>query len=77
MVKRRRGMAVGVVTTTEIEDATPAGMVAHTLRRADYNDIVKMLFAVQPEVIIRHGRRHAQFPPPLRARFQRLIGTTT
>jgi len=27
-VKRTRGMAVGVVTTTEIEDATPAGMVA-------------------------------------------------
>ena len=55
LVKRRRGMAVGVVTTTEIEDATPAGMVAHTRRRADYNDIVKMLFAVQPEVIMGGG----------------------
>ena len=55
LVKRTRGMAVGVVTTTEIEDATPAGMVAHTRRRADYNDIVKMFFDVKPEVILGGG----------------------
>ena len=35
LVKRRLGMAVGVVTNTEIEDATPAAMVAHTRRRVD------------------------------------------
>ena len=34
LVKRRLGMAVGIVTNTEIEDATPAAMVAHTRRRA-------------------------------------------
>jgi alkaline phosphatase len=55
IVKRLRGMAVGVVTNTEIEDATPAAMVAHTRRRADYEDIVKMFFAVQPEVIMGGG----------------------
>jgi alkaline phosphatase len=55
LVKRRAGMSVGVVTNTEIEDATPAGMVAHTRRRADYNDIVKMFFEVQPEVILGGG----------------------
>ena len=55
IVKRLRGMAVGVVTTTEIEDATPAGMVAHTRRRADFEDIVKMFFAVQPDVIMGGG----------------------
>jgi len=55
MVKRMRGMAVGVVTNTEIEDATPAGMVAHTRQRADYDDIVKMFFAVQPDVIMGGG----------------------
>ena len=54
-VKRTRGMAVGVVTNTEIEDATPAGMVAHTRRRSDYNDIVKMFFQVKPEVIMGGG----------------------
>jgi alkaline phosphatase len=55
LVKRTRGMAVGVVTNTEIEDATPAGMVAHTRQRADYDDIVKMFLAVQPEVIMGGG----------------------
>jgi alkaline phosphatase len=55
LVKRTRGLAVGVVTNTEIEDATPAGMVAHTRRRADYNDIVKMFFDVKPEVILGGG----------------------
>jgi len=55
LVKRSRGLAVGVVTNTEIEDATPAAMVAHTRRRADYNDIVKMFFDVRPEVILGGG----------------------
>ena len=35
LVKRRLGLAVGVVTNTEIEDATPAAMIAHTRRRGD------------------------------------------
>jgi alkaline phosphatase len=55
VVKRLRGMSVGVVTNTEIEDATPAGMVAHTRRRSDYNDIVKMFYAVQPDVMLGGG----------------------
>jgi alkaline phosphatase len=55
LVKRVRGMAVGVVTNTEIEDATPAAMVAHTRRRADYNDIVKMFFELKPDVIMGGG----------------------
>ena len=32
-------MAVGIVTNTEIEDATPAAMVAHTRRRSEYDRI--------------------------------------
>ncbi|MEI6200732.1 MAG: alkaline phosphatase [Enhydrobacter sp.] len=55
LVKRTRGMSVGIVTNTEIEDATPAGMVAHTRRRSDYNDIVKMFFDVKPDVILGGG----------------------
>lgn len=55
LVKRTSGMAVGVVTNTEIEDATPAGMVAHTRKRSDYNDIVSMFHAVGPEVILGGG----------------------
>src|SRR6266699_1297370 len=37
LVKRRHGMAVGIVTNTEIEDATPAAMVAHVRRRSEYD----------------------------------------
>lgn len=55
LVKRRLGLAVGVVTNTEIEDATPAAMVAQTRRRSDYADIVKMLFDAEPEVIMGGG----------------------
>jgi len=55
LVKRKNGMAVGVVTNTEIEDATPAGMVAHTRRRADFNDIVKMFLDAAPEVMMGGG----------------------
>src|SRR5215471_8697627 len=36
LVKRTRHMAVGLVTTAEIQDATPAAMFAHTRRRAEY-----------------------------------------
>ncbi len=55
IVKRMRGMSIGVVTNTEIEDATPAAMVAHNRLRADYNNIVKDFFAVQPDVIMGGG----------------------
>ena len=55
LAKRRLGMAVGVVTDTEIEDATPAGMVAHTRKRTDYNNIVRMFYTLQPEVILGGG----------------------
>lgn len=56
VIKRKRsGMAIGVVTNSEIEDATPASMVAHTRRRSDFNDIVKMFFDVQPDVIMGGG----------------------
>lgn len=56
LAKRKGGgMAVGVVTNTEIEDATPASMVSHTRRRSDYNEIVEMFHAVKPEVILGGG----------------------
>ena len=48
-------MAVGVVTNTEIEDATPAGMVAHTRRRSDYEDIVEMFYKAPPDVMMGGG----------------------
>jgi len=55
LVKRRLGMAVGVVTNTEIEDATPAAMIAHTRRRSAYDEIVEQLFAARPDVLMGGG----------------------
>src|SRR6476620_986784 len=61
LVKRRLGMAVGIVTTTEIEDATPAAVVAHTRRRNTYDEIVEQLYAAQPDVLM--GGGSASFLP--------------
>lgn len=55
LAKRKLGMAVGIVTDAEIEDATPAGMVSHTRRRSDYDDIVRMFFWLQPDVMLGGG----------------------
>ena len=68
LVKRTRGMSVGVVTNTEIEDATPAAMVAHNRLRADYNNIVKDVLrrAARGDP----GRRHAELPAEVDARLE-------
>jgi alkaline phosphatase len=55
LVQRIHGMAVGIVTNTEVEDATPAAMVAHTRWRAEYDRIVEQLFAARPDVIMGGG----------------------
>src|SRR5947208_2974776 len=61
LVTRRLGMAVGVITNTEIEDATPAAMVAHVRRRSEYDRIVEQYFAAKPDVLMGGGR--ANFLP--------------
>ncbi|QGG54339.1 alkaline phosphatase [Paenibacillus sp. B01] len=55
MLKRSRGMSVGIVTTSEIEDATPAAVVSHTRRRADKAEIADMMLQLQPEVVMGGG----------------------
>jgi|EndMetStandDraft_8_1072994.scaffolds.fasta_scaffold04667_3 alkaline phosphatase len=61
LAQRKRAMAVGIVTNTEVEDATPAAMVAHTRRRAEYDRIVEQYFAAKPDVLMGGGR--ANFLP--------------
>jgi alkaline phosphatase len=61
LVKRRLNMAVGIVSNTEIQDATPAAMVAHTRRRAEYDQIVEQYFAARPDVLL--GGGSANFLP--------------
>ncbi|MCE1236328.1 MAG: alkaline phosphatase [Hyphomicrobiales bacterium] len=55
ILRRKTKMSIGVVTNSEIEDATPAGVVAHTRKRSDFNDIVEMFYDVKPDVIMGGG----------------------
>lgn len=57
LLQRAREMSIGLVTTSEIEDATPAAMVAHTRRRAEKQAIADALLEAghQPEVILGGG----------------------
>jgi alkaline phosphatase len=57
LLKRTRGMAIGVVTTAEVQDATPAAVWAHTRRRSEYVDIMdQALKAPQmPDVLLGGG----------------------
>lgn len=61
LAKRRLGLAVGIVTNTEVEDATPAAMVAHTARRAEYDSIVEQFLDAKPDVLL-GGGLHAFLP---------------
>jgi alkaline phosphatase len=40
LLKRTKGMTIGVVSTAEVQDATPAAVFAHTRRRAEYLEIM-------------------------------------
>lgn len=55
LAKRRLDLAVGIVTNTEVEDATPAAMATHTRRRATYDQIVEQLFSAKPDVLMGGG----------------------
>ncbi len=61
LAKRKLGMSVGIVTNTEIQDATPAGVFAHTRRRSDYVPITDQMLAFLPEVTM--GGGSASFLP--------------
>jgi alkaline phosphatase len=61
LAQRKRALAVGIVTNTEIEDATPAAMATHTRRRTEYDRIVEQFFAAKPDVLLGGGR--ANFLP--------------
>lgn len=54
---KRKGMATGIVTTSEIQDATPAAMFAHTRRRSQYVNIMDQMLnpSQMPDVIIGGG----------------------
>jgi len=53
---RRTGKkSIGVVSNSEIQDATPAAVVAHTRLRGDKADITGMFLETKPEVVLGGG----------------------
>ena len=55
VARRKRNMAIGIVTDAEVEDATPGSMIAHTRRRAEKAFIALMSYDLKPEVLMGGG----------------------
>ena len=54
-LRRTTTKSIGIVTNAEVEDATPAAVVAHTRKRADKGEIVGMLLDAKPDVLFGGG----------------------
>lgn len=54
-LRRQTGKSIGIVATSEVEDATPAAVVGHTRNRNDKADVVGMLLAAKPDVVLGGG----------------------
>ena len=54
-LRRQTKKSIGIVTTSELQDATPAAVFAHTRRRADKAEINEQTFNVKPDVILGGG----------------------
>ncbi|KAB1089019.1 alkaline phosphatase [Neorhizobium galegae] len=54
-LRRQTGKSIGIVATSEVEDATPAAVVSHTRNRNDKADVVGMLLGVKPDVVLGGG----------------------
>lgn len=55
LLKRKTKMAVGIVSDAELQDATPAAVVANTRRRSEKAAITEMLYDASPEVLLGGG----------------------
>ena len=60
-LRRQTKKSIGIISTAELQDATPAAVVAHTRKRGDKADINGMLFDVKPDVL--RGGGSAYFLP--------------
>ncbi len=54
-LRRQTKKSLGVVTTAELQDATPAAVFSHTRRRADKAEINEMTFKLAPDVLLGGG----------------------
>jgi alkaline phosphatase len=56
MLRARRGYAIGIVSTTQFNHATPGAVMAHDVSRYNYLDIAhEMIQVAKPEVVIGGG----------------------
>lgn len=62
-LRRQTNKAIGIVSTSELQDATPAAIFAHTRRRADKAAINTMMLDTMPDVVL--GGGSAYFLPQL------------
>ena len=54
-LRRQTKKAIGIVSNSELQDATPAAVIAHTRRRADKAEITGMFLDTTPDVILGGG----------------------
>lgn len=54
-LRRQTKKSIGIVTTSELQDATPAAIVSHTRKRADKAEITGMMLDVKPDVALGGG----------------------
>ncbi|MCU0292031.1 MAG: alkaline phosphatase, partial [Thermoanaerobaculaceae bacterium] len=52
------GKATGIIATSQIQHATPAGFSAHTPNRSDYNDIAEQQVYQGIDVVLGGGKQH-------------------
>ncbi len=58
LLREKKGMSYGVVSTSAVTHATPASFVAHNVNRNDYEGIALDFVRNQPEVFIGGGKSH-------------------
>lgn len=54
-LRRTTNKSIGIVSTAELQDATPAAVVSHTRKRGDKPEITGMHYDVLPEVLLGGG----------------------
>src|SRR5919109_3459302 len=68
-IAKERGMRIGLVTTSTIYDASPAGFSTHVGNRKDYGAIVNQYLKITPDLLLGGGRD--QFLPQTQPGSQR------
>lgn len=55
---KEKGLATGIVATSDLADGTPAGFFAHTPSRKNFDEIAKQMSVLMPDVAVGGGREY-------------------